>query len=131
MPLGDTPSSATMPKMVPTISTCKARLGPRTRSSSEAVSPKTAAVELGMRGIRCNAVAPGMLRTPMLSPGHILDTLAKQLATLGRVSEVDDLVGVYHCLASDESRYVTGHTMVVASGRSTAYRKAVLARLAN
>lgn len=91
---------------------------------------KTAAVELGMRGIRCNAVAPGPLRTPMLPPGHTLDTLAKQLSTLGRIAEVDDLVDVYHCLASDESRYVTGHTMVVPGGRSTACRKAVLARLA-
>jgi NAD(P)-dependent dehydrogenase (short-subunit alcohol dehydrogenase family) len=92
---------------------------------------KTAAVELGLRGIRCNAVAPGPVRTPMLPPGHVLNTLAKQLSALGRIAEVDDLVGVYHFLASDESRYVTGHTMVVDGGRLTGYRKAVLARLAD
>ena len=92
---------------------------------------KTAAVELGLRGIRCNAVAPGPVRTPMLPPGHLLNTLAKQLSALGRIAEIDDLVGVYHFLASDESRYVTGHTMVVDGGRLTGYRTAVLARLAD
>lgn len=91
---------------------------------------KTAAVELGLRGIRCNAVAPGPVRTPMLPPGHVLNTLAKELSALGRIAEIDDLVGVYHFLASDESRYVTGHTMVVDGGRLTGFRTAVLARLA-
>jgi NAD(P)-dependent dehydrogenase (short-subunit alcohol dehydrogenase family) len=91
---------------------------------------KTAAVELGMRGIRCNTVCPGPVRTPMLPPGHILNTLAKQLSAVGRIAEVDDLVGVYHFLASDQSRYVTGHTMVVDGGRLTGYRKSVLAMLA-
>jgi NAD(P)-dependent dehydrogenase (short-subunit alcohol dehydrogenase family) len=91
---------------------------------------KTAAVELGLRGIRCNAVAPGPVRTPMLPPEHILNTLAKHLSTLGRIAEVDDLVGVYHFLASDQSRYITGHTLVVDGGRLTGYRTEVLARLA-
>lgn len=92
---------------------------------------KTAAVELGLRGIRCNTVAPGPVKTPMLPPTHVLNTLAKQLSALGRIAQVDDLVGVYHFLASDESRYVTGHTMVVDGGRLTGFRQAVLARLAD
>lgn len=92
---------------------------------------KTAAVELGLRGIRCNSVAPGPVKTPMLPPTHVLNTLAKQLSALGRIAQVDDLVGVYHFLASDESRYITGHTMVVDGGRLTGFRQAVLARLAD
>jgi NAD(P)-dependent dehydrogenase (short-subunit alcohol dehydrogenase family) len=92
---------------------------------------KTAAVELGLRGIRCNAVAPGPVRTPMLPPEHVLNTLAKHLSTLGRIAEVDDLVGVYQFLASDQSRYITGHTLVVDGGRLTGYRTEVLTRLAN
>ena len=92
---------------------------------------KTAAVELGLRGIRCNAVAPGPVKTPMLPPGHLLNTLAKHLSALGRIAEVDDLVGVYHFLASDQSRYITGHTLVVDGGRLTGYRKSVVARLAD
>ncbi len=92
---------------------------------------RTAAVELGGRGIRCNAVAPGPIRTPMLPPGHLLNTLARQLSAVGRIGEVDDLVGVYHFLASDESRYVTGHTLVVDGGRLAGFRNEVLARLAD
>ena len=92
---------------------------------------KTAAVELGMRGIRCNSVAPGPVRTPMLPPGHVLNTLAKHLSALGRIAEVDDLVGVYHFLASDQSRYITGHTFVVDGGRLAGFRTSVLARLAD
>ena len=92
---------------------------------------KTAAVELGLRGIRCNVVAPGPVKTPMLPPGHVLNTLAKQLSALGRIAEVDDLVGVYHFLASDQSRYVTGHTLIVDGGRLTGFRTQVLARLAD
>ncbi len=91
---------------------------------------KTAAVELGRRGIRCNAVAPGPVRTPMLPPGHILNALAKNLSALGRIAEIDDLVGVYHFLASDQSRYITGQTIIVDGGRLAGFRTEVLGRLA-
>ena len=90
---------------------------------------KTSAVELGPRGIRCNAVAPGPVRTPMLPPGHILNALAKNISSLGRIAEIDDLVGVYHFLASDQSRYITGQTLVVDGGRLTGYRTQTLAKL--
>ena len=75
---------------------------------------KTAAVELGGRGIRCNAVAPGPVRTPLLPP---------------RISEVDDLVGVYHFLASDQSKYITGQTLIVDGGRLAGFCTEVLGRL--
>ena len=91
---------------------------------------KTAAVELGGRGIRVNAVAPGPVRTPMLPPGHILNALAKNLSALGRIAEIDDLVGVYHFLASDQSRYITGQTIIVDGGRLAGFRTEVLGRLA-
>ncbi len=91
---------------------------------------KTAAVELGMRGIRCNAVAPGPVRTPMLPPTHILNDLARNLSSLGRIAEIDDLVGVYHFLASDGSRYITGQTIVVDGGRLAGYRTETLGKLA-
>ncbi len=91
---------------------------------------RTSAVELGPRGIRCNAVAPGPVKTPMLPPEHILNALAKNLSSLGRIAQIDDLVGVYHFLASDQSRYVTGHTIVVDGGRLTGYRNETLRKLA-
>ncbi len=92
---------------------------------------KTSAVELGPRGIRCNVVAPGPVRTPMLPPGHVLNILAKNLSSLGRIAEVEDLVGVYHFLASDQSKYITGHTLIVDGGRLTGFRTQVLQRLAD
>ena len=91
---------------------------------------KTAAVELGRRGIRCNSIAPGPVRTPMLPPTHILNDLAKNLSALGRIAEIDDLVGVYHFLVSDQSRYITGQTIVVDGGRLAGFRNEVLGRLA-
>lgn len=91
---------------------------------------KTAAVELGGRGIRCNAVAPGPVKTPMLPPTHILNDLARNLSSLGRIAEIGDLVGVYHFLVSDQSRYVTGQTIVVDGGRLAGFRTEVLGRLA-
>jgi NAD(P)-dependent dehydrogenase (short-subunit alcohol dehydrogenase family) len=91
---------------------------------------KTSAVELGRRGIRCNAVAPGPVKTPMLPPTHILNALAKNLSALGRIAEIDDLVGVYHFLASDQSRYVTGQTIIVDGGRLAGFRTEILGRLA-
>ena len=92
---------------------------------------KTAAVELGLRGIRCNVVAPGPVRTPMLPPGHVLNALAKNLSSLGRIADVEDLVGVYHFLASDQSKYMTGHTLIVDGGRLAGFRTEVLRRLSD
>ncbi len=92
---------------------------------------KTSAVELGPRGIRCNAVAPGPVKTPMLPPTHILNDLARNLSSLGRIAQIDDLVGVYHFLASDQSRYVTGQTIIVDGGRLTGYRTDTLNKLAS
>ncbi len=91
---------------------------------------KTAAVELGTRGIRCNAVAPGPVKTPMLPPTHILNDLAKNLSALGRIAQIDDLVGVYHFLISDQSRYITGQTIIVDGGRLAGFRTEILGRLA-
>ncbi len=91
---------------------------------------KTACVELGKRGIRCNAVAPGPVKTPMLPPEHILNALAKNLSALGRIAEIDDLVGVYHFLASDQSRYITGQTIIVDGGRLAGFRTEILGKLA-
>ena len=70
------------------------------------------------------------VRTPMLPSGHLLNALAKNLSALGRIAEVDDLVGVYHFLVSDQSRYITGHTFVVDGGRLAGFRREALQRLA-
>ncbi len=76
------------------------------------------ASEWGPHGIRVNALAPGWFDTRMTRA--TLDQLsAAQLdrLPLGRVGDVDlDIGGPALFLASDASRYVTGHTLVVDGG---------------
>ena len=65
------------------------------------------ALELGGRGIRVNAVCPGYIATA-LGSGDEGVGLCEAMTALGRVGTTDDLVGLYHYLASDESSYLTG-----------------------
>jgi NAD(P)-dependent dehydrogenase (short-subunit alcohol dehydrogenase family) len=78
---------------------------------------RMAALELGSRGIRVNAVCPGYVATGMGSGAEGLE-LARTFTALGRGATVDDLVGVFHFLAADESRYLTGQAIVVDGGWS-------------
>ncbi|MCA9753214.1 MAG: glucose 1-dehydrogenase [Gemmatimonadetes bacterium] len=80
---------------------------------------RTCAVEWAPHGIRVNAIGPGYIRTEMTSPAlGEPDTYAKILerTPLGRVGEPDDLAGAAVFLASDASRYVTGHVLMVDGG---------------
>jgi NAD(P)-dependent dehydrogenase (short-subunit alcohol dehydrogenase family) len=77
---------------------------------------RSAAVELAPRGIRVNAVCPGSVFTPMLPEDHPEVPLTTRMCPLGRVAGTDDVVGVYHFLAADESAYVTGQAIAVDGG---------------
>ncbi len=78
---------------------------------------KSVAKELGSRGITCNAVAPGFIETDMTQnlPAemreHVLST-----APLGRLGTPEDVARVVRFLASDDSGYITGQTVVVDGG---------------
>ncbi len=75
-----------------------------------------AAMKLGPRGIRVNTVSPGTIVTEMQPPDDP-EALINPLATcLGRVGAPEDVVGAYHFLASDDSRYVTGTDLRVDGG---------------
>jgi NAD(P)-dependent dehydrogenase (short-subunit alcohol dehydrogenase family) len=84
------------------------------------------ALELGGRGIRVNAVCPGYIETGMGS-GEEGRTLAEHFTALGRVGTTEDLVGVFHFLAADESRYITGQAIIVDGGWSCGPSTRVLA----
>jgi 3-oxoacyl-[acyl-carrier protein] reductase len=76
---------------------------------------RTAALELGPRGIRVNAVAPGTIR----GAGVVADGPDEQAAIpLRRRGTSDDVAGAVLYLLSDVASFVTGHTLVVDGGSS-------------
>lgn len=80
---------------------------------------KTVAKELGSRGITCNAVAPGFIKTPMTDK-LTEDQKAAMLAQIAmkRYGTVDEIAGVVSFLASDDSSYVTGQVIEISGGLS-------------
>jgi NAD(P)-dependent dehydrogenase (short-subunit alcohol dehydrogenase family) len=87
-----------------------------------------AALDYGRHGVRSNAVCPGWVRTPMSE--HEMDELGKMIDTdregafrevvkhvpLGRVAIPEDIGRICVYLASDESRFMTGATLVIDGG---------------
>ena len=87
-----------------------------------------AALELGHRAIRVNAVCPGYVDTA-LGSGDEGRALCKAFTALGRHATTDDLVGVFHFLAAEESRYITGQAINVDGGWSCGPTRALLERV--
>lgn len=67
----------------------------------------------------------------MLPAGHPEIPISEVLTPLGRIGQVEDVVGLYHFLAADESAYVTGQTIAVDGGISTGVGYGVLERIAD
>ena len=78
---------------------------------------KTAAKELGARGITVNAVAPGWIATEMSDkvPEEIRENAKKQIA-LGRFGRPEEIAGVVAFLASDAASYISGQTIIADGG---------------
>lgn len=77
------------------------------------------AQELAPFGVRVNALAPGVIETPMTAPTREDPERLKLFMSripLGRVGKTEDLVGPVIFLSSDMSRYVTGITLAVDGG---------------
>ena len=78
---------------------------------------KALAIEYAGRGIRANAVALGVIRTPMHDPASY-DTLAK-LHPVGRLGEIDDVVDAV--LYLENAPFVTGEILHVDGGQSAGH----------
>lgn len=75
------------------------------------------AVEYASSGIRCNAVCPGVINTPLIA-GAPLDASFIDGIPLGRLGEAEEIANVILFLASDVASYVTGALIVADGGRT-------------
>jgi len=79
-----------------------------------ASATRSLAVEYASRGIRVNAVSPGIIQTPM-HPAESYDGLGDELPPLGRVGQVSDVVdGI---LFLEASPYITGEILHIDGGQ--------------
>jgi NAD(P)-dependent dehydrogenase (short-subunit alcohol dehydrogenase family) len=82
------------------------------------------AVEYARRGIRCNALCPGPIETPLLL-ALLSDEEKKQRRfvhiPMGRLGHAEELAKAALFLASDDSSYMTGSSLIVDGGITAAY----------
>jgi 3-oxoacyl-[acyl-carrier protein] reductase len=78
---------------------------------------KTWSRELGPKGVRVNAVAPGFVETPILAsvPDKVLQHMRDQVP-LHRLGKPEEIANVYAFLASDEASYINGAVIEVSGG---------------
>ncbi|HXW70374.1 MAG TPA: glucose 1-dehydrogenase, partial [Methylocella sp.] len=90
-----------------------------TKGAVDAVT-RVLAKELGPRKIRVNAINPGVIETEGTHAGGFIggdfEKQAIAQTPLGRTGQPDDIAPVAVFLASDESRWVTGDTLLVSGG---------------
>lgn len=79
---------------------------------------RAAAAELGPRGVRVNAIAPGLIWNPFLEriypPGELQKLV--EPAALGRAGQPEEVAALSLFLASEESRYITGEVHTISGG---------------
>jgi NAD(P)-dependent dehydrogenase (short-subunit alcohol dehydrogenase family) len=80
---------------------------------------KQVAVSYAANGIRCNAVCPGPIRTPILEPFFAEPGVRErfeQRIPIGRLGEPEDVAALALFLASEESSFITGALIVIDGG---------------
>jgi NAD(P)-dependent dehydrogenase (short-subunit alcohol dehydrogenase family) len=75
---------------------------------------KAVALELGVHGITANAIAPGLVDTPLLDrsgmPQEIRDRIVQQMP-VGRIGAPDDIAAACAYLVAEEASFVTGQVL--------------------
>ncbi len=86
---------------------------------------RSMAVQFGPSGVRTNAICPGPVETPLLMDWLLKDEAARQLRLArnpsGRFGKPEEVVHMAIYLASDESRWTNGASLVVDGGISVNY----------
>lgn len=86
---------------------------------------RSLAVQFGPRGVRANAILPGPVETPLLMDWLVKDEEAKRIRLArnptGRFGKPEEVVALAVYLASDESRWTNGASLVVDGGISVNY----------
>ncbi|MDZ7674820.1 MAG: SDR family NAD(P)-dependent oxidoreductase [Acidimicrobiales bacterium] len=94
---------------------------------------QVAALELGERGIRVNAVAPGLVRTSLTEGAFMLPSIVDEYVEntpLGRYASPDEIANVVTFLASGEAGFVSGSMQLVDGGAQTMRYPDILGRVA-
>jgi 3-oxoacyl-[acyl-carrier protein] reductase len=90
-----------------------------TKAGVEAITG-VLAKELGPRKIRVNSISPGMIQTEGVHAAGFLGSdfqkMVEAQAPLGRIGQPDDIAPTAVYLASSDSKYMTGETLVVSGG---------------
>jgi NAD(P)-dependent dehydrogenase (short-subunit alcohol dehydrogenase family) len=86
---------------------------------------RSLAVQFGPRGVRSNAICPGPVETPLLMEWLVKDEEAKRIRLArnptGRFGKPEEIVNLAVYLASDESRWTNGASLVVDGGITVNY----------
>lgn len=91
---------------------------------------KNVAIDYGRMGIRCNSICPGFIDTPMLKEvlGPMPDFQAdiERQIKLGRLGRPEEIAAAACFLASDDSSYMTGQTLVVDGGYTAGHSHGIV-----
>jgi NAD(P)-dependent dehydrogenase (short-subunit alcohol dehydrogenase family) len=81
---------------------------------------RSLAIALASRGVRVNAVAPGLVDTPLTRRLFVtsdrFDARVREKVPLGRAAHPEEIAEAIVFLASDDAGYMTGETLVVDGG---------------
>ena len=77
------------------------------------------ALELGQAGIRVNAILPGFIETEMsLNTSKAFQESARRRSAIGRIGTLEDMEGIAVFLASKQSDFITGQSIIMDGGHT-------------